>query len=389
MYTRIPACAARQVLGAVLAALTLTACGEPPTAVTRAPAWEAGASVSWNGTAREVIASRGMSSPIAQVRVLAYLSVAQYNAVLGAEESERRGTDATPAVAVAAASSVVLQSFFPLDSAMLDAKLAALKGEAARNGQPSDAVEAGEAIGRSIGAQVVKFAAADRTNLTVPPPNPGGPGNWTGTSIRGLYGTRPFGLSSPDQFRPAPPPAFGSDEFKAALAETRAYTDAATPAQVELARTWAPQGPAWLNGMAADLIVENARTERQAARTFALANMAGFDSNVACFDAKFAYYLIRPTQADPEIKLAVPLPNHPSYPSGHSCFAGAYATVLGAEFPAAGRALATMMEDAGMSRVYGGLHYVFDCKAGQELGQKVAAHLLQVAPRGNMPIPIL
>jgi len=393
MHNRTPFGAARPILRAFLAAVAMTACGEATTEVPVAPrptpAWEIGASVSWNRTARELIAARVVASVITQVRILAYLSVAQYNAVLAAEASTGQGIEATPALAAAAASSVVLKSFFPLDSAMLDVKLVSLRADADRDRQPVKAVEAGEVIGRSIGAQVVQFAMTDRTNLTVPPANPGGPGYWTGTnSVRGLYGARTFALKSGDQFRPAPPPAFGSAEFDAALAETRAFTDNATPAQIELARTWAPQGPSWLNGMAANLIVETARTERQAARILALANMAGFDASSACFDAKFAYYLIRPTQADPLIKLAVPLPNHPSYPSGHSCFAGSYGAVLLSEFPSARGAISSMIEDAGMSRVYGGLHYVFDCKVGAELGRKVAEYVLEMAPRGNTPIPV-
>ena len=36
--------------------------------------WEAGSSVAWNRTARDLIAARAVASPIAQVRILAYLS---------------------------------------------------------------------------------------------------------------------------------------------------------------------------------------------------------------------------------------------------------------------------------------------------------------------------
>jgi hypothetical protein len=57
--------------------------------------------------------------------------------------------------------------------------------------------------------------------------------------------------------------------------------------------------------------------ERDAAHVLALVNMAGFDAIVGGFDAKFAYWFIRPTQADPLITLVVALPNFPSYPSAH------------------------------------------------------------------------
>jgi membrane-associated phospholipid phosphatase len=119
-----------------------------------------------------------------------------------------------------------------------------------------------------------------------------------------------------------------------------------------------------------------------------VANMAGFDVLNACFDAKLAYYLIRPTQADPFIKLPVGLPNHPSYPSGHSCITAAYATVLAAAFPDERSRLDAMVEEAGLSRMYAGLHYRFDCVVGQQLGRQVAEYVMRVTAGGHSPIPL-
>src|SRR5881398_904607 len=50
---------------------------------------------------------------------------------------------------------------------------------------------------------------------------------------------RPFFLTSPDQFRPAPPPAFGSPDYLAALAEVRSISDTRTADQVNIALSWA------------------------------------------------------------------------------------------------------------------------------------------------------
>jgi hypothetical protein len=45
---------------------------------------------------------------------------------------------------------------------------------------------------------------------------------WNGGPIaRGNLGARPFFLTSTDELRPPPPPAFGSPKFNAALAEVR------------------------------------------------------------------------------------------------------------------------------------------------------------------------
>ncbi len=379
-------------------ALAVTACGDravEPTAVPDIPAlsatkfWEVGSSVAWNATARDLIVSRAVRSPGVQGRILAYLSVAQYNAVVAAEGTKDRGDHASPAAAAAGASLVVLKSFFPLDAALLDATLLAQQEAEPWSGNQKKSFAAGEAVGRAIGAAVVAYAATDRFNLTVPPPNPGGPGNWTGVnSIRGFFGMRTFALTSDDQFRPGPPPAYLSPEFNSALAEVRAMSDGLTAAQLLIAQTWAGRGPAYMNEVASEMIVDHRRSEREGARILAVANMAGFDVLDACFDAKFAYYLIRPSQVDPLIKLPVGLPNHPSYPSGHSCITSAFATVLMTEFPQERNRLQAMVEEAGLARMYGGLHYRFDCVVGRELGRQVAEFVMRVSPNGHEAIPL-
>jgi len=377
----------RRSLAAVLA-LAIGACSDDPTT---APLPEvellavSGPTLSWNQTARELIATR-VTGPTTPIRILAYLTVAQYNAIVGAEDASG---NASPAAAAAGASVVVLKFFFPLDSALLDEKLRVQKASAPWPEQPLKDIAAGETIGRTIGGQVLAYAATDKTDLTTRPANPGGLGTWTGTnSLRGFYESRTFILTSGSQFRPAPPPVFGSTEYNAALAEVRAFSDGLTAAQLKEAQDWAPRGAAYMNGIAAEMLVNGQRSDRDAARLLALANMAGFDIANACFDAKFAYYYIRPSQADPLIKLPIGLPNHPSYPSGHSCFTAAYATVIANAFPQESARLTAMIVDAGNSRIYAGLHYRFDCTIGQELGRKVAQEVLRVMGTGRGAIPL-
>ena len=377
-------------------ALALGACGDPTTSpvpegphLSAVKFWEAGSSVAWNQTARDLIAARAVGNPILQVRIMTYLSVAQYNAIIAAENGKNGGDHPSSAAAAAGASLVVLKSFFPLDHALLDGRLAAQETGASWPGAKNQDFNAGETIGRAIGAAVVAYATTDNFGLTPAPANPGGPGSWTGVnSILGLFGTRTFALTSGDQFRPPPPPAFGSAEFVAALAEVRAFSDGLTPTQLAIAQLWAARGPAYMNQVASEKIVAHHRTEREAGRILALVNMAGFDVANACFDAKFAYYFIRPSQADPLINLPVGLPNHPSYPSGHSCITGAYATVMANVFPEESALLQAMIEEAGLARMYGGLHYRFDLLAGRDLGRKVAEWVLLTAGHRNQAIPL-
>jgi membrane-associated phospholipid phosphatase len=387
----------RALLLAVTAVLSVGACTEPTAsrpAATRPQLssvkfWEVGSSVAWNQTARDLLVVRGAGTPNTQTRIFTYLSVAQYNAIIAADGAKNGGDHPSAAAAAAGASIVVLKSFFPLDGALLDARLAAQRTATQWPGEQNNDFAAGEAIGREIGALVLAYAATDRVGLTTPPVNPGGPGSWTGVnSLRGFYGARTFALTSGDQFRPPPPPAFGSAEFNAALQEIRALSDGLTPTQLAVAQLWAPNGPAYMNGIAVEMIISHHSSEREAARVLAVANMAGFDVLNACFDAKFAYYLIRPSQADPMIDLPVGLPNHPSYPSGHSCITSAYATVLTSAFPDERGRLDAMVVEAGLSRMYGGLHYRFDCEVGQALGRQVADYVMRVTAGGHTAIPL-
>jgi membrane-associated phospholipid phosphatase len=173
------------------------------------------------------------------------------------------------------------------------------------------------------------------------------------------------------------PPAFGSTEFLSALAEVRAFSDSRTGAQIAVTQSWVPFSGVVFNGVATTLIDKYRRSELEAARILAYANTAAFDAIIACFDTKYAYWFIRPTQADAGITLAVGLPNHPSYPSAHSCETGAFEGVLADAFPSERAFLNDVAQEASMSRVYGGLHYRFDGDGGLSIGHSAAALALQ------------
>jgi membrane-associated phospholipid phosphatase len=105
--------------------------------------------------------------------------------------------------------------------------------------------------------------------------------------------------------------------------------------------------------------------------------MATMDANIACHDAKYTYWLIRPYRADPAIITAIARPPHPSYPSDHACASGTSAYVLGGLFPADAERLAALADQAGESRLYAGIHYRFDKDAGLHIARQVAALALQ------------
>jgi hypothetical protein len=384
----------------VVPLLLLTACSEEPSAPTTSTAdasaalrggapkfWETGATVAWNELADRLLARR----PNSGLRVDVYLALAQ----LRAAEAAEAGTQPHPpiAAAIGGASVAVLSAFFPLDIVELEAALDAQEAADPWPGSKHENFAAGEAIGRAIGARVNIFAQGDLLGLTDPGTAPVGPGFWipNGAPLRGSLGARPFYLSSTDELRPVPPPSFGSAAFTAALAEVRQISDTRTAEQLALAQYWhANQSPlsnaAW-DAIARALIVKYRKSDAEAARILFLMYSSVWDGGIGCFDAKYAYWLIRPSQADPAITLPVGLPNHPSYPSAHSCADGAVSGILQATFPSERGRLEEMAQEASESRLYAGLHYRFDKVVGLALGKAAAAKALAADLATVAPLP--
>jgi len=342
--------------------------------------WEDNATTRWNRRATELFGTTTLpNGQAAASRILTYLSIAQHRAALAAEASKDGSTHPSVSVAIGATSVVVLSQFYPLSAATLETQFDADLAAHGWPGRKNQDATSGEAVGRAVGAAVLAQAATDNYLAVVPPTQPPGPGKWAPlpNPVRSLFGVRPFFLTSADQIRPGPPPAFGSAEYLAALAEIRGISDTRTTEQVSIAQTWAfgaaPFTAGAENLIADQLLAEHHRSEKDAARILAYANAAAFDAQIACWDAKFFYYFIRPTQADPAITVAVPLPNHPSYPSGHACITGAIMSVLMDAFPSERDRLEEIIETAGLSRMYGGIHYRFDIDAGGAIGRQAAA----------------
>jgi membrane-associated phospholipid phosphatase len=197
----------------------------------------------------------------------------------------------------------------------------------------------------------------------------------------------PWLLDSVSQFRPAPPPAFGSATFQSALEEVRRVARNRTPEQTRIAQLWNSSDPwARWNEVASDALRRHHSSEAEAARVLAVLNVGATDAIIACFDAKYHYWLIRPSQADTTIALAdsVSLPNFPSYPSGHACSAGAFDGVLGSYFPEDRAEFTRIAEEQAMSRLYGGIHYRFDNDGGLALGRIVARYDVERERQGKL-----
>jgi membrane-associated phospholipid phosphatase len=145
-------------------------------------------------------------------------------------------------------------------------------------------------------------------------------------------------------------------------------------------------------------------TTGENARLFALLNLSFADAVIAFYDAKYTYNFWRPvtairaadtdgnpdTDADPnwlpEVGNTTP---DPSYPGAHAVIATAGAEVLISFFhkdhfefdvtsevlPGAHRSFTSFRaaaEEATLSRIFAGVHFMFDLTTGQRLGDDVA-----------------
>jgi membrane-associated phospholipid phosphatase len=362
--------------------------------------WAAGAPpYRWVERAVRQIQTRGGASRAG--RTLALLNVAIYDATVAAWDTKyaynrRRPADVDPTLATgiptprspsypdehavaAGAAAAVLAYVFPQDAATF----AAWEQEAARSrleagvAFPSD-VAAGLMLGRQVGERAVAWGRADGSSDIWSGNVPRGLGTWSGTNpVEPLAGAwRPWVLTSGNQFRPGPPPALDSLQMARELAEVRNYPR--TNLTNLIAAFWEYYGgraafELW-NDHASKKIFEYRLADNppRAARVYALMNVAFQDAFIACWDAKFAYWAPRPQMVDPSITTVFVTPNHPGYPSAHSCLSGAAGGILGLLFPREAAYFNGIADEAGEARIMGGIHFRSDVVAGLEIGRQVA-----------------
>lgn len=352
--------------------------------------WQTGGPVYlWNQEAVAALLNQRQGNLPAS-RVLALLHATLYDVALVAEKA-RKPESSYPGTTTAmnTAALAVLQALVPAEAE----RFRALADEGRMlHREAGLETEADLAAGTLIGEEVAKAALArsrdDGSQAGWAGTVPTGPGKWLATSPPagpGMPQWRTWVLPSADAIRPAPPPEFGSPQFTAALAEVKSY--ARNPEAIENAIYWHAYGGGrnyqlWHRELGSRALEHGyAQDSLRIAAAFAALSMAYADAHIACWDAKYHYWYVRPSQADPSITTLVPLPSHPSYPSAHSCLSSAGASVLAALFPVEARQFGELIKQSGESRIAAGLHYRFDCEAGDEIGRRAAAlALARLAP---------
>lgn len=348
----------------------------------------------WQATARSQVSAANMNA-LAAARLYAGLGVAQSRAVESVDATTQatnhsggNGNGYGPGGrsryearrgAVAGASVRVLGWFAPAAAPALEAKLT-LQGQDGPGGVHPDFAR-GVALGRASGDAVVAHLMNDGFTSPWTGSIPVGPGLWTTATLppagATLGAVTPWFLQSATQFRPAPPPAFGSPAFDAAVNEVLTITSNLTAQQRAIALGWnygggTPTPPGYWNALAASYVESGDLDEAGAAKVFAIMSAAVFDALIVCFEAKYHYWTLRPKQADAGISLAFPVPNYPAYPSGHGSVSSSAARVLAHFFPERAATLEALVDEAAISRIYAGIHYRFDMTAARQLGEAVA-----------------
>ena len=116
----------------------------------------------------------------------------------------------------------------------------------------------------------------------------------------------------------------------------------------------------------------------RAARLYAIAAVGMYDTFVACWDAKYAYWGTRPDQYDTTFRPVLFFsPPFPGYPSGHAAISGALGELYSYFFPAERAYFEKKAKEAAESRFQGGIHFRTDNDVALELGRKVGAAVIR------------
>jgi PAP2 superfamily len=405
----------RTLLAGIAVLAAAAAFSPAAVAADREPEPSGRAVVEWNQIAREAIV-RGVGSNVSTAMV----QVAVYDAVTAIDGRYepfatriRAPRGASLEAATAAAAHGLLVLMFPAQRAILDPIYADYLARI----PDGWAKRAGIAVGERAAAGTFENREGDRRDDVIPYiQRPPGPGVFEPTDASTPQGTvltvtRPFAMRSPSQFRPDGPTPMRTLRYAVEFAEVKSVgrrdSTTRTPAQTATALFWADGSVSQWNRALQRIATDHSLSLPRAARMFALGSVAGADSAIACFEAKYHYTWWRPVHAIPRADtdgnpltapeagwepLLQPTPNHPEYPSGHGCYTAALTTSLAAFFgrdrvdwnlnsTTSGetrhyRRFSDAVDEVIDARVWGGIHFRSSDVEGVELGRRVASWVI-------------
>jgi hypothetical protein len=361
----------------------------------------------WVEMALDYVERKPFSNP-RNTRLLSMVNVAVYDAIVAAWHEKYKYARQRPAVldpsletlvgtpespsypsehAVAAgAASEILAFYYPNEAEKFRemAERQSMAALVAGINYPSD-TEVGLQLGKTVAKMVIERMQSDGSSQTWTGTVPVGPGFWVGTNpAEPLAGSwRPWVLPTPSMYRPGPPLAYDSAEKKAELEEIKNYPRAfASNSKAFFYQTNEGIFTYWYR-VATQRIFEYGLDQNppRAARVYALISITHHDAMIAGWEAKYAYWAMRPFMLDQDVKPLFTTPNHPSYPAAHGFFSGAIAHTLAYLFPNEAEFIEAKANEAADSRLWAGIHFRSDLTSGLELGRKVSDYIIEQAKR--------
>lgn len=180
-------------------------------------------------------------------------------------------------------------------------------------------------------------------------------------------------------YRPAAPPPIDSPIWNQQIAEVKKAQKNLSAQQIEAIRFWAgltgPESGDWRK-VANDYFFHNNVPFAKIILVRSVLAMGNYDANIACFDAKYHYSVMRPVMRDATLIPLISMPPHPSYPSGHATGSKTAEVILTYYFPEEKKEWNALAEEAGLSRIWAGIHYPIDNEAGMKLGKTIGDQVI-------------
>ena len=380
------------------------------------------------------------SRSFAYLGVTAFEAVATGSKDLKSLSGQLNGLTPTPqrdagktyddAVILQSAMAFAVKNYFdhtgPTGQRAMAAMEADLKAKVAE-GLSEDVVAASEAYGVAVAKHIFDWSdddgGADVQNMGFPIKYElrKGPDQWVPTSTIGQqqrpllpsWGVnRTFAMPTDAKCDIPPPPAYSEDKTSEFYKQAQEVFDTKknlTPEQKQIAAFWAddamlsstPPGH-WIAIAWSILIRDDAGLEKSV-DTMARLGVTVADAFIGCWKSKYEFNLLRPVTfirrtMDPKWESTLTTPPFPEYPSGHSTQSGAAATVLtqifGENFafedasheddglPARTfKSFWDAANEAGISRLYGGIHYRAAIEQGLEQGKCIGAYTNKLQTR--------
>jgi len=272
-----------------------------------------------------------------------------------------------------------------------------------------------DSFGKAIASAIFNWSETDGyKNQSNPYTPPAGPGLWVPTppafapaSTPYLGKNRPIIAGSTDNTQPGPPIPYSEDPksaFYQMAAQVYGTSQTLTPDQIAQGLFWrdfpGATAPGHWESILQQVLKQTHSPLDKAAYAYAISGVCLNDAAISCWQTKYHYNMVRPITYIRTVmgyttwNALFSTPTHPEYSAAHAVLSAATAQALNALFgnigsftdhtydylgfaPRTFSSLSAMAEDAGNSRLYGGVHYQPSIDTGLIQGRKVTANILR------------